>query len=365
MSRKILHLDLDAFYPSVEVLDDPELAGKPVIVGGLGRRGVVASASYEARAVGVHSALPMAIARRRCPEGIYLRPRFSRYRELSGMVFDIYRDWTDLVQPLSLDEAYLDVSERRESGVEIATNIRQRVLARSGLTVSAGVASNKFLAKLASDHDKPDGLTAITDTDAVDFLAPLAVDRIWGIGPSTAARLQQAGLSTIGDLAAADAERLRSLLGKSGPRIGELARGIDARPVSKPGRPKSISAETTFERDIRTWRQAAPHVRSFAERISTSLARRDLWARTVVLKVRFHDFRTVTRSLTPGNPVRSSEELRAIARELARRVELRAGTGMRLIGLGVANLGRLDELPTRSAGQADSAPQLQLFQRLD
>ncbi|HJO02889.1 MAG TPA: DNA polymerase IV, partial [Acidobacteriota bacterium] len=200
MSRKILHLDLDAFYPSVEVLDDPDLAGKPVIVGGLGPRGVVASASYEARAFGVHSALPMAVARRRCPEGCYLRPRFSRYRELSGLVFEVYREWTDLVQPLSLDEAYLDVSERPENGVEIATIVRQQVRSRTGLTVSAGVASNKFLAKLASDHDKPDGLTAIPDADAVGFLAPLDVDRIWGIGPSTAARLRKAGLPSIGDL---------------------------------------------------------------------------------------------------------------------------------------------------------------------
>ncbi len=365
MSRKILHLDLDAFYPSVEVLDDPQLAGKPVIVGGLGRRGVVASASYEARAIGVHSALPMAIARRRCPDGIYLRPRFDRYRELSRLVFEIYREWTDLMQPLSLDEAYLDVSERRERGVEIAAIIRRDVLARSGLTVSAGVASNKFLAKLASDYDKPDGLTEIADADAVDFLAPLDVDRIWGIGPSTASRLRDAGLPRIGDLAAADAERLRELLGKSGVRIGELARGIDTRPVSKPGRPKSISAETTFDRDIRSWREAAPHVRRFAEQISASLERRDLWARTVVLKVRFHDFRTVTRSLTPGDPVRSSEELRTIARQLARRVELQPGTGIRLIGLGVANLGRLEELPEGAEAQASSLPQMRLFELVD
>ncbi len=367
MSRKILHLDLDAFYPSVEVLDNPELAGKPVIVGGLGRRGVVASASYEARAFQVHSALPMAIARRRCPDGIYLRPRFDRYRELSRSVFDIYREWTDLVQPLSLDEAYLDVSLRPESGVDIATRIRRLVRERSGLTVSAGVAGNKFLAKLASDHEKPDGLTAIAAVDAVDFLAPLDVERIWGIGPSTAARLREAGLSMIGDLAAAPPERLHQLLGKSGARIAELALGIDTRPVSKPGQPKSISAETTFDRDIRSWREAAPHVRDFATRLCASLERRDLWARTVVLKVRFHDFRTVTRSHTPGHPVRETDELRNIARGLARRVELRRGTGIRLIGLGVANLGRLDQLAERAgAGSAASPlPQMRLFEPVE
>ena len=360
--RKILHLDLDAFYPSVEILDNPDLAGKPVIVGGLGRRGVVASASYEARAIGVHSALPMSIARRRCPDGIYLRPRFARYRELSRLVFEIYREWTDLVQPLSLDEAFLDVSERAESGIEIATVIRRQVRKRSGLTVSAGVASNKFLSKLASDYDKPNGLTAITDSEAVEFLAPLDVDRIWGVGPSTAARLREVGFPLIGDLAAAAPERLQELLGKPGIRIGELARGIDTRPVSKPGQPKSISAETTFDEDIRSWRAAAPHVRRFAERISASLERRHLWARTVVLKVRFHDFRTVTRSFTPGDLVRNSTQLRRIARQLARRVELQPGAGIRLIGLGVAKLVRLEEHSVGDGTTESSVPQMSLFE---
>ncbi len=365
MSRKILHLDLDAFYPSVEVLDNLELGGKPVIVGGLGPRGVVASASYEARAFGVHSALPMAIARRRCPDGIYLRPRFDRYRELSQRVFEVYREWTDLVQPLSLDEAFLDVSKRSESGIDIATRIRRQVRTRVGLTVSAGVAANKFLAKLASDYEKPDGLTAIAAADAVGFLAPLDVDRIWGIGPSTAARLRAAGLPRIGDLATADPEQLRELLGKAGARIAELANGIDERPVSKPGQPKSISAETTFDRDIRSWREAAPRVRDFAKRLCAALERRDLWARTVVLKVRFHDFRTVTRSHTPGHPVRDTDELRAIARGLARRVELRRGAGIRLIGLGVANLGRLDELNSHPDPAASRLPQMRLFEPVE
>ena len=187
--RKILHLDLDAFYPSVEVLDNPELAGKPVIVGGIGPRGVVASASYEARALRVHSALPTAIARRRCPDGVYLRPRFDRYRELSRRIFAIYRTWSEKVEPLSMDEAYVDVTHRPDSGRAIAQRIREDVYERTGLTISAGVSYNKFLAKLASDFDKPDGLTVISSREARSFLARLPARKLWGVGPATAARI--------------------------------------------------------------------------------------------------------------------------------------------------------------------------------
>ncbi len=359
MSRTILHLDLDAFYPSVELLDDPRLAGTPVIVGGLGSRGVVASASYEARAFGVHSALPMAVARRRCPEGIYLQPRFERYRELSRQVFSIYRSWSELVEPLSLDEAYLDVSHHTASGLQIARRIKQQVRERTGLTVSAGVAHNKLLAKLASDMDKPDGLTWIREREAAAILAPLPVERLRGVGPSTAQRLRDAGYTSIGELATADSDALGRLLGKHGTRMVELARGEDQREVSPPGRPKSISAETTFDKDIYSWAEAAPHVRSFAERIAAGLERRDLFARTVTLKVRFRDFRTITRSYTAAEGVRSPEQLLAIARELARRVGLRRGQAMRLVGLGVHNIGSPEELQARPDLRA---PQLRLFE---
>ena len=295
--RKILHLDLDAFYPSVEVLDNPDLAGRPVIVGGIGPRGVVASASYEARLLRVHSALPTAMARRRCPDGVYLRPRFDRYRELSRRIFAIYRTWSDKVEPLSIDEAYLDVTHRPDTGRAIAERIRQDVLERTGLTVSAGVSHNKFLAKLASDFDKPDGLTVIREDEARAFLMPLPTRKLWGVGPATAARLETAGFHSIGDVAVADVDSLRAVVGNSALRLVALARGQDDRVVSPPGQPRSISAETTFDQDIRNWASAAPHVRKFAARISASLEKHDLWARTVVLKIRYGDFRTTTRSL--------------------------------------------------------------------
>lgn len=359
MDRKILHLDLDAFYPSVEVLDDPDLAGEPVIVGGLGPRGVVASASYEAREYGVHSALPMAIARRRCPDATFLRPRFPRYRELSRQVFEVYRSWTPLVEPLSLDEAYLDVSDRPEEGAEIARRLKAQILEATGLTVSAGVAPNKFLAKLASDMQKPDGLTLIEADRAAEILAPLPVEKLWGVGPSTAERLRDAGLETIGHVADRPEEELIRLLGKSGRRLWRFARGIDRREVSPPGDPKSISAETTFDRDIPDWQAAAPHIRRFAARVADSLERRDLWARTVTLKVRYGDFTTITRSETPGPPLRDREQVLRVARRLARRVPLGDGRGMRLVGLGVSNIGTREEL-LRQAGAAD-ARQLQLF----
>jgi len=336
--RKILHLDLDAFYPSVEMLDNPELAGKAVIVGGIGPRGVVASASYEARQLRVHSALPTAVARRRCPDGVYLRPRFDRYRELSRRIFAIYRTWSDKVEPLSMDEAYVDVTHRPDSARAIAERIRADVRERSGLTVSAGVSYNKFLAKLASDFDKPDGLTVIRKGEARSFLAPLPARKLWGVGPATAARLEATGFRTIGDVARAEVEQLRGAVGNSAGRLRSLAIGEDDRLVSPPGRPRSISAETTFDQDIRNWESAAPHVRRFATRIAGSLGKHDLWARTVVLKIRYGDFRTITRSLTPDCAVRGEDEILALARSLAARVERPPSTGIRLIGLGVQNL---------------------------
>lgn len=358
MNRKILHLDLDSFYPSVEVLDNPDLAGKAVIVGGIGPRGVVASASYQARALGVHSALPTAVARRRCPDGIFLRPRFARYRELSAAIFDIYRGWTHLVEPLSLDEAYLDVTHRPERHCRVAESIRTQVREQTGLTVSAGLAHNKFLAKLASDLDKPDGLTEVEEHAVAEFLAPLGVEKLWGVGPSTAARLHAAGFETVGDLAAVSAARLGELFGKNGERLAQFARGEDQRRVAAPGVPKSISAETTFDHDIHSWAQAAPAVRDFARRIAGGLDKRDLWARTVVLKVRFRDFTTITRSLTREDPVRHEQSLLEAARELARRVGLRRGQSIRLIGLGVSNLGDLEAVSRR---QKRPALQLDLF----
>jgi DNA polymerase-4 len=358
--RKILHLDLDAFYPSVEVLDNPELRGKAVIVGGIGPRGVVASASYEARELKVHSALPTTIAKRRCPDGVYLRPRFQRYRELSRQIFEIYRAWSDLVEPLSLDEAYIDVTHRPDSGRDIATQIRLEVREATGLTVSAGVAHNKFLAKLASDYDKPDGLTVITKAEARAFLAPLPVRRIWGVGPATAERLKAAGFATLDDVATSELEELRAVVGNAAERYQSYAVGHDRRTVAPRGEPSTISAETTFDQDIRSWQAAAPHVQRFAERISASLAKHDLWARTVVMKIRYGDFHTITRSQTTPAPIRERDDILAVARELARRADRKPSSGIRLIGLGVQNLRRAGD-PDVAEGEATAVDQLGLF----
>jgi DNA polymerase-4 len=356
--RKILHIDLDAFYPAVEVLDEPELAGKQVIVGGLGRRGVVSSASYEARELGVHSAMPMAEARRRCPDATYLKPRFSRYRELSRQVFAIYHAWSEQVEPLSLDEAYLDVSGHLSSPVEIAKSIRTSIHRKTGLTASAGVSYNKFLAKLASDFDKPDGLTVISPTEAVEFLRALPVDKLWGVGPATAEKLIEAGYSTIGEIARAEPGALTGLIGRGGKQVWDFAHGRDNRPVERPSRPKSISEETTYERDLPAWDEAWPSLVKFTEDIGESLGRWSLSARTVILKVRFHDFTTITRSFTSGDWVRGSEDILAAAKVLVRRVAL-DGRRIRLVGLGVSNLA--DEDGRESTRDGDDTPQMSLW----
>jgi DNA polymerase-4 len=357
--RKILHVDLDAFYPSVEVLDDPALAGKPVIVGGLGRRGVVASASYEARARGVHSAMPMERARRLCLDGIYLRPRFERYRELSAQVFRIYEAWTERVEPLSLDEAYLDVSQHLSSPVDIAKSIRASIRRKTGLTASAGVSANKFLAKLASGIDKPDGLTIIGPEEARDFLAELPVERLWGIGPVSAERLRENGYERIGQLAATDVEELEGILGKWGRQIWEFSHGRDNRRVEPPGEPKSISSETTYETDLRSWAAVSPSLETFAADLERRLDRWGLAARTVTLKVRFQDFTTITRSHTPPVPVRRVDEILRVARRLTDRVPL-DGRRIRLVGLGGSNL--IQPGAAAEAGRRDRPAQMALFE---
>ncbi len=357
--RKILHIDLDAFYPSVESLDNPELTGEAIIVGGLGRRGVVASASYEARRFGVHSAMPMERARRLCPDGVFLRPRFKRYRELSSRVFSIYEAWTDRVEPLSMDEAYLDVTHHISSPVDIAKSIRNSIRRKTGLTGSAGVSHNKFLAKLASDLDKPDGLTVIRPEEARGFLAAMSVEKLWGVGPASAERLRRHGFERIGQIAESSPEKLESLLGKSGRRLWGFSHGRDNRRVEPPGEPKSISSETTYEIDRESWEQAWRDVETFAGDLERRLARWSLSSRTVTLKVRFQDFTTITRSHTPPVPVRRLDEILKIARKLVERVPLE-GRRIRLVGLGGSNMTRADG-SLQAAGESDPR-QMGLFE---
>ena len=357
--RKILHIDLDAFYASVEALDNPDLVGQPIIVGGLGRRGVVATASYEARKNGVHSAMPMERARRSCPNAVFLRPRFGRYRELSEQVFSIYEAWTKRVEKPSLDEAYLDVTAHISSPVDIAKSIRASIHRKTGLTGSAGVSTNKFLAKLASDIDKPNGLTVIRPEEAQDFLAPLPVERLWGVGPANAERLRTNGFKQIGELAVSSLEDLQRLFGERwGRQLWEFAHGRDRRRVEPPSRPKSISSETTYEHDQPSWEAVWPNIKQFVVDMERGLERWSLSARTVTLKVRFQDFTTITRSHTPMVPVRQADEIMRVARKLVDRVPL-DGRRIRLVGLGGSNLIRPGE---QTSCPDDGSPrQLGLF----
>lgn len=322
MARCIIHLDLDAFYASVEQLDDPSLRGQPVIVGGTGRRGVVAAASYEARRFGVHSAMPTARARRLCPHGVFLRPRFERYEELSHRVFDIYRRYTPLVEPLSLDEAFLDVTASRAlhgSGRDIALAVKQAVRAGTGLTVSAGVAEVKMAAKIASDLGKPDGLTVVEEGTVAAFLAPLPVRRLWGVGPVTGAALRRLGIATIGELARFPEAVLVEKLGTQGRHLIALAKGDDPRPVVTDEAARSIGAEDTFEEDLQGLEALWPRLLDQIERVARRLRAAGARGRTVVLKLKYADFTLVSRRCTLPEPTDDAAAIAgAVRRDLSR-----------------------------------------------
>jgi DNA polymerase IV len=340
VSRTILHVDLDAFYASVEVLENPALAGKPVLVGGTGPRGVVAAASYEARRFGIHSAMPMGRARRLCPQAIVLPPRFDLYAAKSRAVHEIFAAFTPLIEPIALDEAFLDVTGALRlfgTGAEIGAAIRARVQAETGLTASVGVAPNKLLAKLASDDAKPDGMLVVEPGSELAFLHPHPVGRLWGVGPATLARLERFGIETIGDLAALPEASLVDTLGRAhGHQLHELACGRDDRPVEPDRETKSIGQEETFPRDVTDRETLAREVRRMAERVGSRLRDHGLAGRTVTLKVRFPDFRTITRSATLPEPFATSSEIARQALALLDKVDT-AG-GVRLLGVSVSNL---------------------------
>jgi DNA polymerase-4 len=321
-SRSILHLDLDAFYASVEQLDDPALRGRPVVVGGTSGRGVVCAASYEARRFGVRSAMPTAEARRRCPGGVFLPPRFERYGELSRQVFGVYRRYTPLVEPLSLDEAFLDVTASRAlhgDGRAIAARIRREVRGETGLTVSAGVADCKLAAKIASDLGKPDGLVVVPAGGSAGFLAPLPASRLWGVGRVTEGVLRRLGVRTIGDLAAIPEQVLAERLGAPGLDLKALARGDDPRPVVTDEPARSIGAEDTFERDLRTADEMLPHLLDQSVRVARRLREAGKRGRVVTLKLKYADFESVTRRCTlPWATDDGDEIYRSIRSGLAR-----------------------------------------------
>ncbi|WP_282957409.1 DNA polymerase IV, partial [Fulvimonas soli] len=310
--RKIVHIDMDAFYASVEQRDDPALRGRPVVVAWRGARSVVCAASYEARRFGVRSAMPARRAERLCPQALFVPPDFVRYKAVSRQVRAIFARHTDLIEPLSLDEAYLDVTAGRSglpSATAVAEAIRQAIREETGLTASAGVAPNKFLAKIASDWNKPDGLFVIRPQQVLDFLAPLPVARLPGVGKVMEARLVELGIATVGELRARDAGELERRFGRWGLRLHELSRGIDDAPV-QPNRPTmQISSEDTFERDL-TLDELEPHVHRLAEKTWLVYQREaQRVARSVVLKLKTADFRTLTRTVTPAVPPASAGEL--------------------------------------------------------
>jgi DNA polymerase-4 len=338
--RKIIHVDMDAFFASVEQRDNPELRGKPIAVGGGSARGVVAAASYEARKFGVRSAMPSVTARRRCPDLIFVRPRFDAYRDVSHQIRAIFLDYTPHVEPLSLDEAYLDVSEDLK-GIGIATRIaeeiRARIRAETGLTASAGVSYNKFIAKLASDQNKPDGLCVIPPGKGEAFVATLPVRRFHGVGPKTAEKMARLGIETGADLRAQTLAFLQHHFGSSGAYYHDLARGICHRQV-KADRPyKSVSAEDTFLTDLVEAEPLLAELERIGRTVWRRISEKGLAGRTVVLKVKYQDFRIATRSKSLERHVVGEAEFLDIGARLLRGV-LPPRTGIRLLGLGLSNL---------------------------
>ena len=337
--RKIIHIDMDAFFASVEQRDQPELRGKPVAVGYAGPRGVVAAASYEARTFGVRSALPSVSALRRCPELLFVPPRFEVYRAVSAQIHAIFADYTDLIQPLSLDEAYLDVTadwRGLETAWATAKAIRARIFEETGLTASAGVSYNKFLAKLASDHRKPNGQFAVTPEMGPVWVETLPVAKFHGVGPVTAAKMKRFGIETGADLKAQSLEFLAAHFGSSAEWYYGIARGIDDRPVNPNRERKSSGSETTFDRDLIEPAEIEAGVLRMADDVAAWCEGRQMFGRTVTVKAKFADFRQVTRSRTRAQPVRDASVLRDTSVELIRSL-YPLEQGIRLVGVTVSN----------------------------
>ncbi len=340
--RAIIHVDMDAFYASVEQRDNPALRGRPVMVGGSSRRGVVAAASYEARQYGVRSAMPSARARRLCPAGVFVAPRFERYREVSAGIFRIFRGWTDLVEGLSLDEAFLDVTEAVVSGdsiQDIGLDIKRRIADEFGLTASVGMAHNKLLAKIASDYDKPDGLFHIEPGAVQRYLDPLPVQRIWGIGPRSGERLNDAGIYTAGQLRQTDIDVLERLFGEHGHDLRLRAAGIDERVVNPERERRSVSQESTLGEDLHRLEEVMSLIERQSTKVAVKLAEKGLYGRTVTLKLRSGSFSTFTRSQSLAGYTRSTRVIGSTACTMLRRwADWRTEFSVRLVGVGVSGL---------------------------
>ncbi len=350
--KQIIHLDMDAFYPSVEVLDNPELTGKPVIVGGSKERGVVSSASYEARKFGVHSAQPMATAMQLCPNGIVLPVRMARYQEVSEQVFEIFYLFTPLVEPLSIDEAFLDVTGSTRlfgSPIEIAKQIKQKVTEKTGLTISAGVAPSKFVAKVASDMEKPDGLTIVPADKARAFLDPLPIKKMWGVGKVTQKALSRLSIHTFKDLRQVSIDVLEKKFGKHGIHMHQLSMGIDDRDVVTLHDVKSIGHEDTYSKDILDLEPAKRELLSLANRVARRMRRKGLEGKTITVKVKYSDFVQITRSVTLHNYTNDSADIYSHVCRLLDKTAV-GKRPVRLLGISLSNL-----------ADTDSGRQLSLF----
>lgn len=344
--RKIIHVDMDAFYASVEQRDNPELRGKPVAVGGSSKRGVVAAASYEARAFGVRSAMPSVTAQRQCPDLIFVKPRFEAYKIVSLQIREIFARHTDLIQPLSLDEAYLDVTHDKQgigSAVKIAKAIRTAIREETGLTASAGVSYNKFIAKLASDQNKPDGMCVILPDQGPEFVASLPVRRFHGVGPRTAEKMAKLGVHTGADLAQKDEAWLAQHFGSWGGYLFWAARGVDHRPVNANSVRKSIGAESTYFDDKRSEAELRDALEEIVDIIWGRIERNQAQGRTLVLKARYSDFRTITRSRTVGQALSDRASIAQVAHVLLDQI-LPVEMGVRLLGLTLSGLLGHDEM---------------------
>ena len=343
MTRKIIHIDMDAFFASIEQRDFPSLQGKPVAVGGERDRGVVAAASYEARQYGVHSAMPSRIAARKCPGLIFVHPRHDAYKEESRGIMEIFRDYTDLVEPLSIDEAFLDVTENKigmPSATIIAREIRQRIFDSTWLTASAGISMNKFLAKIASDQDKPDGLFVIEPRQVSDFLNDLPVNRFHGIGPETARKMNDLNIFTGKDLREADITMLVRNFGKAGPVFHNFARGIDERPVVPHRIRKSVGIENTYHQDLETPDEMWNSLKDLEEGLWNRITRHGVFGKTLTLKIKYNDFEQITRSQTYPCLLNERQLIRDAAKDL---LNLTTPTKpVRLLGISVSNLEQKD-----------------------
>ena len=351
--RKIIHVDMDAFFASVEQRDDPSLRGKPVAVGGSAARGVVAAASYEARAFGVRSAMPSVTAARLCPDLIFVKSRFEAYRAVSAQIRDIFARHTDLIQPLSLDEAYLDVTEDKQgigSAVKIARAIRAAIHAETGLTASAGVATNKLVAKLASDQNKPDGLCVVMPGDEAAFVQALPVRRLHGVGPRMTEKLAAIGITSCAELAAAGRAALVARFGDWGDTLHRMAFGIDARPVRAHSIRKSISSEDTFPADLSDSDALHAELARIGRYVWEAIERKEIRGRSVTVKAKYADFRIVTRSTSLPRPVADRAEFLALGAELLDRL-LPPPMGVRLLGIGLHGLLHLDGEPEADPAQ--------------